>query len=152
MEFNLARPFTFSHGSSKQNYAHLGEAIAHPLGANFYEGIVEFNFAMGEKGRIETFFMAYLKGVDPEDENLGGDIFKSYTNPTKQYDNYIGQGIQRKVVMAQLQYSYLISSENRLKLLGGIRLRSENFMGQQNFGTQIYVGLSTRIWNRYSAF
>lgn len=152
LEFNLARPFTFSHGSNKQNYAQLGEAIAHPLGANFYEGIVEFNFSLGKRARIGSLFMAYLKGEDPEGENLGGDIFKSYTNPSKQYDNYIGQGIQRKVLMAQVQYSYLISSENRLKLIAGLRLRNENYLDENTFGTQIYLGISTQIWNRYSSF
>lgn len=151
-EFNLARPFTFSHGSPKQNYAHLGEAIAHPLGANFYEGIVEFNFQIGKRGRIENRIIAYLKGEDPDGENMGGDIFKAYTNPTNVYGNYIGQGDQRKVFLYQLQYSYLLSSENRLKLIGGLQLRNENYKGASAFSTQVFVGLSTTIWNRYYSF
>ena len=152
LEFNLARPFTFSHGSPKQNYAHLGEAIAHPLGSNFYEGLVEFNFDLGKRSRIETLFLAYLKGEDPPGENMGGDIFKSYSNPANQYGNYIGQGDQRKVFMAQLQYSYLLSDENRLKLLGGLRFRNENYLATSSFSTQVYVGISTTIWSRYTAF
>ena len=152
LEFNLARPFTFSHGSPKQNYAHLGEAIGHPLGANFYEGILELNFQLGKRGRIENRIIAYLKGEDPDGQNLGGDIFKAYTNPTNTYGNYIGQGDQRNVLLYQLQYSYLLSSDNRLKLIAGLQLRNESFLGSSAFSTQVFIGLSTTIWNRYYGF
>lgn len=151
-EFNLARPFTFSHGSPKQNYAQLGEAIGHPLGANFYEGIMELNFQLGKRGRVENRIIVYLKGEDPLGQNLGGDIFKAYTNPTNIYGNYIGQGDQRKVFLYQLQYSYLLSSENRLKLIARLQLRNESFLGTSHFSTQAFVGLSTTIWNRYYGF
>ena len=93
-----------------------------------------------------------MKREDPESQNLGGDIFKAYTNPTNIYGNYIGQGDQRKVFLYQLQYSYLLSSENRLKLIAGLQLRNESFLGTSNFSTQVFVGLSTTIWNRYYGF
>ena len=33
-EFNLARPFTYSHGNVTQNYGHFNQPLAHPLGSN----------------------------------------------------------------------------------------------------------------------
>ena len=36
-EFNLVRPFTYSHISSKQNYGHKNHSLAHPLESNFKE-------------------------------------------------------------------------------------------------------------------
>jgi hypothetical protein len=152
MEFNLSRPFTFSHGSSKQNYAQLGEAIGHPIGANFYEGLIELNFKIGERGRLTNLLIGYVHGEDPLGENLGGDLFKPYTNPTNTYGNYIGQGNQRLVGIYNVQYSYLLSSENRLKLIGGLQFRGQRFLNENSFSTQIFIGLSTTIWNRNYAF
>ena len=44
-EFNLARPYTYSHEASatvsagQTNYAHFSQPLAHPLGGNFMEGL-----------------------------------------------------------------------------------------------------------------
>lgn len=152
LEFNLARPFTFSHGSPKQNYAQLGEPIGHTLGSNFYEGIVEFNIGIGKSGRLENLIIGYVKGEDPIDQNLGGNIFKPYTNPTNIYGNYITQGNKRTVGIYRVQYSYLLSSENRLKLIAGLQIRGQRYLGENTFSTQIFAGISTTIWNRNYAF
>ena len=151
-EFNLARPFTFSHGSPKQNYAQLGEAIGHPLGSNFYEGLLEINVDIGKYSRIENLFLGYIKGVDPEGENLGGDIFKPYSNPTNQYGNFIAQGDQKIVAIYHVRYSYLLSKENRIKLIAGLQVRGERFLGNTSISTQVFAGISTTIWNRYYDF
>lgn len=148
LEFNLARPFTFSHGSPKQNYAHLGEPIGHALGSNFYEGLVEFNIGIGKYGRLENLLLTYVKGEDPIGENYGGNIFKAYTDPINVYGNYITQGNKRIIALYRVQYSYLLSSENRMKLIAGIQIRSQRYLDETLFGTQIFVGISTQIWNR----
>ena len=38
-EYNMARPYTYSHSDSINTYAQLNQALAHPLGANFKEGV-----------------------------------------------------------------------------------------------------------------
>lgn len=151
-EFNLARPFTYSHGSVKQNYANNHEALAHPLGANFYEGIIEARFNIRIRGTLTNLAMFYLKGEDPPGENFGSDIFKSYTNPARIHGNYIGQGDQRIVWFYKIQYNYLLSKENNMNLLAGLQLRTESYLGQNNFSSIFYLGISTQIWNRYSNF
>jgi hypothetical protein len=151
-EFNLSRPFTYSHGSVKQNYATNHQPLAHPLGANFYEGLIEARFKLGKRGMLNNFMMFYLKGEDPSGENFGGDIFKPYTNPARIYGNYIGQGDQRIVWLYKIQYNYLLSKENNMNLLAGIQLRTESFLEQNSFSTIFYLGISTQIWNRYSDF
>jgi len=151
-EFNLARPFTYSHGSVKQNYAHNHQALAHPLGANFYEGLIEARFKIGERTTLTNFAMFYLKGEDPPGQNFGGDIFKSYINPARTHGNYIGQGNQRIVWFYKAQFNYLLSKENNMNLLAGVQLRTQSYLGQNSFSTIIYLGVSTQIWNRYSDF
>ena len=44
IETNFARPYTYSHSSSSQNYANQGGVLAHPLGANFTEFLAEFKW------------------------------------------------------------------------------------------------------------
>jgi hypothetical protein len=152
LEFNLARPFTFTHGSPKQNYAQMGEPIGHTLGTNFYEGLIEVDFKVGKYGRIQNLLIGYIRGEDPIGENLGGNIFEPYSNPTYTYGNYIAQGNQRIVALYNVQYSYLLSSENRLKLIAGLQFRGQRYLDVTTFSTQVFVGFSTAIWNRNYAF
>ena len=152
MEFNLARPFTFTHGSPKQNYAQMGEPIGHTLGNNFYEGLVEVDVKVGKYGRIQNLIIGYIRGIDPPNENLGANLFEPYSNPSYIYGNTIAQGNQLIVGLYNVQYSYLLSSENRLKLIAGMQLRGQRYVGVNTFSTQVFVGLSTAIWNRNYAF
>jgi hypothetical protein len=38
-EFNVVRPFTYSHLDSTNGHGHMNQPLAHPLGANFQEAI-----------------------------------------------------------------------------------------------------------------
>ena len=151
-EFNLARPFTYSHGSVKQNYAYWRQPVAHQLGANFYEWLAELRFKLGKRGYLNNFLMYYTKGEDPPGEKLGGDINKPYTNPTNTYGNTIGQGNRRNVAFYRVQYNYLISPENNLNLIAGMQFRFENYLEKNNYSQMIYIGITTAIWNRYTEF
>ena len=113
-EFNLARPYTYSHeksatGSAGQtNYAHYSQPLAHPLGANFMEGLgivryqrnrLSFNGIMG--------LMMY--GTDPApDINYGGNILKDYTTRIRDEGNFIGQGRKTIVTYADVRASYMV--------------------------------------------
>ena len=39
-EMNIVRPYMYSHGNTNQNYMHLTQPLAHPLGSNFVEWIL----------------------------------------------------------------------------------------------------------------
>jgi len=39
-EYNVVRPFMYTHSDTRQNYAHMGQPLAHPYGSNFQEGLV----------------------------------------------------------------------------------------------------------------
>jgi len=41
LEFNAARPYTYSHKNTIQNFSNNGQPVAHPFGANFYEALFE---------------------------------------------------------------------------------------------------------------
>jgi len=90
-EFNTARPFTYTHGSVFQNYGHLNQSLAHPLGTNFYEWTSGFQIEKAD-WKFNTRFNWALYGRDKNGDNYGGDIFRSYAGPFRSRGNIIGQG------------------------------------------------------------
>src|SRR5262249_22762278 len=91
-EFNIARPFTYSHNTQYGNYSHYQQPLAHPLGANFKElvGVVRYQplprlnltgkLMVRSVGRDSTDYN--WGSQEPQDlkYNGGGDILKSYTS------------------------------------------------------------------------
>ena len=90
-EFNFARPFTYTHGSTLQNYGHLNQSLAHPLGTNFMESTSGVEFK--KDNLIVNLRLNWaLYGRDRDGDNYGGDVFRSFKSPFRNFMNYIGQG------------------------------------------------------------
>ena len=113
-EFNLARPYTYSHeksatGSTGQtNYAHYSQPLAHPLGGNFMEGLGIVRY---QRKRLSAngIFGVMIYGSDPAaDINYGGNILKDYTFRIRDEGNFIGQGRKTVVTYADVRASYMI--------------------------------------------
>lgn len=110
-EVNVARPFTYTHGSPVQSYTHLGQSLAHPLGTNFFEWVNILKYD-NKAWRIEEQFNWAIFGRDFGGENFGGDIFRSYTNPAMQYGNQIGQGQRNEVLLNKFTVERKLGSSN----------------------------------------
>ena len=151
VEYNFVRPFTYTHGSEKQSYTHYGLPLAHPLGSNFREYL-----AIGgwEKGRwqIKNRLVYADYGRDPDTLNLGGDIYKSYRGPTMAYGNDIGQGIDHKLLLNELQASYLLDSSIGLKAHASYIFRNEMIENRSIQTHWINLGISTTLGNFYRTF
>ncbi|NNC95838.1 MAG: hypothetical protein HKN92_09775, partial [Chitinophagales bacterium] len=114
MEVNLARPYTYTHNSTA-NYSHYNQELAHPLGANFREFISIVKYQPIQKLNLRFQYVHYMKGLDADSSNWGGDIFTNSINPEssllnveQEYNNSIGQGEKHKVNYAELLASYQI--------------------------------------------
>jgi hypothetical protein len=115
LEYNLVRPYTYAHKDGGRNYAHYGQSLAHPLGANFREvmGIVRYK-ATSRLSLYGTVMWAN-QGRDPNNSyNYGGNIMKSYESRTglngnRDYGHQIGQGIQTKNLYTDLRLSYSLA-------------------------------------------
>ena len=46
MEYNQVRPYSYAHSTSSQSYTHYNQPLAHPLGANFKEGVIFLNYRL----------------------------------------------------------------------------------------------------------
>ncbi len=147
-EMNLARPFTYSHGNSKQNYGHLNRALAHPLEANFVESISFLSYS-NNNSLAELKFQYYQQGLSTDSTNFGEDIFKPYQSRRSEYGNYLGQGVNRTITAIGLTYNYILVPETNLRLFGDFTIRNQKSKVTR---TDIFlsVGIRSNITNRYT--
>jgi len=110
LEYNQVQPYTYAHKIPFQNYSHINQALAHPLGANFKEFINIVKF------KKENFFFSlsskFIKiGLDSANSHFGQNIFISDLNASNEgaqysFGNYNGQGILTKMYVFEPEISY----------------------------------------------
>ena len=151
-EFNVTRPFTYTHGSVLQNFGHYNQPLAHQLGANFYEGILKGYYETGN-WYGEAFLLYAEYGRDPDSLNLGSDIFKSYANPSMQYGNKIGQGIKCDLYYQKISAGYILNRNMNLRAAVSYIYR-RNAIEDQGITQEHIFGIefSTLLYNMSSVF
>lgn len=151
-EVNLVRPYTYSHGTVLQNYAHFGQPLAHPLESNFFEYLAFIRYDH-DRFRVELQTMVALKGKDShEGENFGGDLYKSYRTRPYSHGHYIGQGSPHWIVYQGIDINAPLNKKRNLEafLHYGIRFVSTALSDEAM--SFIRIGLRTSIYNRYYDF
>jgi hypothetical protein len=151
-EYNYVRPYTYSHGISHQNYSHYNQALAHPLGANFFESVSLIR--LQKKSFIGELQFNYIEqGVDSMGSNWGGDIFLDYLTPRERdYGNVVGQGVEIKTVISGLRLAYILIPSLNLMAETQIALRTSVSNNVRNNTCIFSIGLRTAIGNRYHDF
>jgi hypothetical protein len=151
-EFNLVRPFTYTHGSVLQNFGHYYQPLAHPLGTNFYEWVVRAYREWGKwYGEFHGVHAVY--GRDPEGQNLGGDIYSSYANPSMQYGNTLAQGIQHRLWFATLSGGLILHKGLNLRASAHYTLRQLRVAGTgRNAEHIVGISFATAIYSAYRDF
>ena len=153
LEANLARPFTYSHESSptvsagQTNYAHYSQPLAHPLGANFVEGLGIVRYQRKRLSFNGIFgFMMY--GTDPPGDifgrDYGGNILIDYTRRVGNEDNYIGQGRKTVTTYADLRASFM--ARHNVFLEGRVLYRYQDSQNRENKYADQVATLALR-WN-----
>lgn len=151
-EFNVVRPFTYSHGSVLQNYGHMNQPLAHPIGANFWESvsIVRYEF---KDFVISNQTNVALYGTDSNTVySYGGDIYQSYRNRAQEYYNRIGQGVSNHLFFNRFSASWVIDKaiNLRIELAHVYRRITTPFENKdEHFFT---IGIKTNLWNSYTDY
>ncbi|MBP6410001.1 MAG: hypothetical protein KA313_02775 [Pseudarcicella sp.] len=106
LEYDIARPFTFSHNSGS-NFTHYNQALAHPFGANFRE----FNFITRYQPNYKLQLVARITSTNTgEDrnvnENWGSNLQKSYLKRSGDFGYFIGTGRSTYINTFDLRASY----------------------------------------------
>lgn len=147
-ELNFARPYTYAHWTSKQNYGHMGQPLAHPLGANFVEWVsfarVNWNRFVLEGRYSRARFGSNLNGL-----NYGQDIFLSYDTFVNELGNYIGQGLPNKLTYISLTGSFLLNPSSLLNVFFTVTDRHQVTDVLDNHNLWLMFGVRSSIRNLY---
>jgi len=156
-EFNMVRPYTFSHKDPVLNYANYSQPLAHAWGANFWEtvGIINYKF---KRWTGTAKFTLGEKGFDKEATiSYGGDIYKSYEIRRGDENNELAQGNKAAIFLMDLQARYLLNPSSNLSLFGGVIVRKfspETATAVFKKSNQIWftIGIKADLFNWYFDF
>ena len=110
-EYNQVQPYTYGHRTILQNYSHMNQALAHPLGANFKE-LVFLSSYKNNKWLYSLKITSAKVGLDSIGSHFGQNIFESdydaSTGGQHSYGNVNGQGFltQLNTVHAEIAYDF----------------------------------------------
>ena len=161
-EFNLVRPYMYSHWSGESNYAHLNQPLAHPWGGNFYEIIprAQYNY--------KRFYFQYKMnygqwGDDIITENgefqyYGHDIYHNYIDHyhidgKPLYGHYMLTGERNTLLMNNFVASWIVNPSYNLNVFAEITHRNQTIEGGDSFNDFIIsFGIRTTLDNKYYDF
>lgn len=151
IEYNAARPYTYSASQRIKNYGHFNEPLAHPFGANFREYLAIFNYRYNRwQAKLQTNVSTY--GLDINGLNYGKNIYLDYTTRIDDYGVEIGHGLKTNLFYANTNLAYLLNPKNNLRLELGYTYRKESndqIKDKQQFVT---FGLKASFRNKYQDF
>jgi hypothetical protein len=150
-EFNLIRPYMYSHYSLVQNYSNAREPLAHPSGANTKEAvaIAKYNY------KRLYFNLKYVwegMGLDSAGINFGKNIFSNYLTAPNGYGNYTTQGLYTTLNQLDFTVSYLVNPSTNMNFFIGATLRREKNYKMDNQYTYFSFGFRTSLRNLYYDF
>lgn len=150
-EYNWVRPYTYTHFLQRQSYGHYNQALAHPMGANFWDwnNFIRYRY---KRFMLSGQITLAKFGTDGPTDNYGGDIFKDYTTRNNEYGNKVGQGIANNLLYVDGNVAYLINPTYGLRFEVGATARRLTTDGVSNSNLWFYVGLKTWLPNRYWDF
>ncbi len=143
LEYNMARPYTYSHNTSS-SYSNYSQSLAHPFGANFNEWVAIVRYQPLPKLQLTAKTFLTKTGRDATGQNWGGDILKSYVTRQNDYGNTIGQGNRNEVLFFDLTASYMLKHNLFIEGKQIIR-KSDSDLASYNNNTSL-TSLTVR-WN-----
>jgi hypothetical protein len=147
-EYNIVRPFTYSHWTSLTNFGHFNEPLAHPFGANFreWQNFINYRFKR-YYGQVQ--YMNALVGYDEPGLSWGQNIFTSYYARERDTGNEIGQGLSTRIHFTQVKLGYILNTRTnlRIELTGGSRNVNDKY--GRTSEKWFTIGLTTGVRNLY---
>jgi hypothetical protein len=142
-EINLVRPYTYSHGDSLNSYTHTHQPLAHPLYANFYEGLVKADYRPDPRWHFSAWAVFALYGEDAGSENWGGNPLLSYSSRVMDFGNTIAQGHPVSTRQFRLSVAYQFF-HNGFFEVNGI-YHAEDREGPDDDFSNFYAGTTVRV-------
>ncbi len=145
-EFNQVRPYTYTHTYPLQNYGHLVDALAHPMGANLREGLIIARWAFAPNWSAHATMTYAVQGIDSTDTNVGANIYKSNTTRDKDYGNNLLQGVRTVTSYQELKVARMLVPKWNLQAEATISNRL--FIREEKTNNAFYfsIGLRTLLY------
>lgn len=128
-EWNVVRPFMYTHSDTRQNYAHFGQPLAHPYGSNFQEALAHADYTKERWLFSVRASMAWL-GRDSVD-SYGNNIFRPERDrppgPNSGFQNFgyaIGSYQTYTVLHAEARAGWLVDAATGTRLEASVLYRS----------------------------
>ncbi len=158
-EFNMARPYTYSHRNKITSYSHFNQPLAHPLGANFKENIFVLHYTPIDRLNIEAKILYAMQGEDIGNKSYGGNILLPYDlraldkdGKKHDYGYKIGNGLKRNISQFSLKMSYMVFHNYNINFTA---LYRDEISEDKNLNLkQLYFGggISVNFDNNYLDF
>lgn len=156
LEFNRVRPYSYSHYEISRDYpvntwSHYGQALAHPLGANFYEWIGKVEYQPTPKINTGLRLTHAAYGDDTSGSHWGRDIFRSYRDNEQELGNEVAQGALTQLDIAEGWVSYELWHNLFLEVNAKYRRLDSEKEGLSNdnwfIGTTLRLNEPRRGWD-----
>ena len=148
IEYNTARPYTYTHRDSSASYTHYNQPLAHPLGANFKEVVFKLRYQPAKKITLEPRIVFMNYGEDAADTNWGSNLLLPHTSREQDFNNETGQGIGTKTVIAALDVSYQFRHNLFLDLHYFYRKKNSDLDALDHTTNYFGGGIRWNFWNR----
>lgn len=142
-EFNYARPYNYTSFNPTQSFNNFGQFMAHPLGSNFYEMVGIVRYQPINRLNLSAKIIYALYGNDTNNSNWGKDIRLGYNSRPNDYGNFVGQGVETKLLMGDIMASYMPKHNLFIDLKFGFR-RTLSALTQFESKTS-YISLGIRL-------
>lgn len=110
VEYNRVRPYTYSHYRTTQSYSHFNQPLAHPLGANFSETVIELKYKPAYRWFITTTLVAAKQGRDSFllGGNYGSNILRNYDTRATSNNATMYIGNVQNLMVADISVAYML--------------------------------------------
>ena len=156
-EYNMVRPYAYTHVDWHQEYSHYNQPLAHPLGAGFKETVIianleayKFYFTFQQNNALTSTDLNTVNTVGENSfSNFGSNIFSRTTNNVSDFGNKIGQGNKTMIKNNFFTLGYIFNKTTNLQIYTSLQFRNYSDTTRQKNDRLISFGIKTSIDNFY---
>lgn len=148
LEYNLVRPYTYSHGDSLNAYTHYNQPLAHPLLSNFKEIVCIARYQPHPRLNLAVRYIHSNLGENTPTENWGANPLLANGSRVQDYGNETGQGVAATIDIFGLDVSWMLYHNLFVDLKFLLR-KKDSADDDKDLKTNLFgLGLRMNIWNQ----
>ncbi len=149
MELNSVRPFCYTQYNGMATYTHHGVCMGHSLGANLKEIVGVINYHYGRAAaRLNINATKYGDDFPNDTLSYGHNPNIDSNSRNKSYNVSTLQGLETKLLYAELTGSYIINPRSMMTVTAGLRYRKRQSNQTKEEAKQAYIALRWNIRGR----